>query len=221
MAPFEPSAARLELAKAETELMVQRERVAEMRRALPPEPCADYTFLENDAHLAASGDVHTERTLSSLFSSVDRTLVIMHFMFGGAQVDACPMCTAWADGYNAIQEHLQERVDFAVVVAGDLDGFRSLARQRNWQNLRLLSAEGSTFKSDFGSADENGNQSPAVSVFTLDEAGEPRHHYTGSAHLGGEHWRGLDLLSPLWHFLDLTPEGRGDWMPQLDYGESV
>ena len=28
------------------------------------------------------------------------------------------------------------------------------------------------------------------------------------------HWRGMDLLSPVWNFLDLTPEGRGDWMPK-------
>ena len=23
--------------------------------------------------------------------------------------------------------------------------------------------------------------------------------------------RGIDLLSPVWNVLDLTPEGRGDW----------
>lgn len=217
--PHQPSAERLALAQAEAELMLQRERVAEMRRALPPESCADYVFLEADRNVAADGDILTERTLSSLFMTADRTLVIMHFMYGGQQQDACPMCTAWADGYNAIQEHLRDRVDFAVVVSGDLEGFRSLARRRDWHNLRLLSAEGSSFKTDLGSEDDNGNQSPAVSVFTLDSAGEPQHHYTGGAHLAGEHWRGLDLLSPLWHFLDLTPEGRGDWMPQLDYDD--
>jgi len=27
----------------------------------------------------------------------------------------------------------------------------------------------------------------------------------------------MDLLSPFWHFLDLTPEGRGDFMPQRAY----
>jgi predicted dithiol-disulfide oxidoreductase (DUF899 family) len=29
--------------------------------------------------------------------------------------------------------------------------------------------------------------------------------------------RGLDLLSPIWHTLDLTPHGRGDWYSQLEY----
>jgi predicted dithiol-disulfide oxidoreductase (DUF899 family) len=33
--------------------------------------------------------------------------------------------------------------------------------------------------------------------------------------------RGIDLLSPVWHMLDLTPRGRGDWYASLDYGPHV
>jgi predicted dithiol-disulfide oxidoreductase (DUF899 family) len=29
--------------------------------------------------------------------------------------------------------------------------------------------------------------------------------------------RGIDLLSPVWNVLDLTPEGRGDWNAKLEY----
>ena len=29
--------------------------------------------------------------------------------------------------------------------------------------------------------------------------------------------RGIDLLSPIWHFLDVTPQGRGNWYAKLDY----
>jgi predicted dithiol-disulfide oxidoreductase (DUF899 family) len=29
--------------------------------------------------------------------------------------------------------------------------------------------------------------------------------------------RGIDLLSPVWHLLDLTPDGRGQWDPKLKY----
>ena len=29
--------------------------------------------------------------------------------------------------------------------------------------------------------------------------------------------RGIDLLSPVWHLLDLTPQGRGEWYGGLDY----
>jgi predicted dithiol-disulfide oxidoreductase (DUF899 family) len=35
---------------------------------------------------------------------------------------------------------------------------------------------------------------------------------------GGIGQRGIDLLAPAWPILDLTPQGRGDWYAQLDYG---
>ncbi len=31
--------------------------------------------------------------------------------------------------------------------------------------------------------------------------------------------RGIDLLTPVYNLLDLTPEGRGDWYAQLTYPE--
>jgi predicted dithiol-disulfide oxidoreductase (DUF899 family) len=31
--------------------------------------------------------------------------------------------------------------------------------------------------------------------------------------------RGIDLLSPVWNLMDLTPEGRGDWNAELAYPE--
>jgi predicted dithiol-disulfide oxidoreductase (DUF899 family) len=33
--------------------------------------------------------------------------------------------------------------------------------------------------------------------------------------------RGIDLLTPIWHFLDLTPQGPGSWYASLDYGTKV
>jgi predicted dithiol-disulfide oxidoreductase (DUF899 family) len=29
--------------------------------------------------------------------------------------------------------------------------------------------------------------------------------------------RGIDLISPVWNLLDITPEGRGQWDPTLTY----
>ena len=33
--------------------------------------------------------------------------------------------------------------------------------------------------------------------------------------------RGIDVLSPVYNILDLTPRGRGDWYASLDYGTKV
>jgi len=200
-------AAREELRQAELELMQQRESVAALRRALPPGPVVDdYVFG------SAEGDV----ALSDLFSDPSRPLVLYHFMFGGPQESPCPMCSMWADGWNAVQRHLDQNVDFALVTNGTVEQNKELVADRGWTNLRWLSAAGNSFKADFGSADADGNQWPFFTLFELDDGGV-RLSYSGGAQITAEHWRGVDLLSPVWHFLDLTRAGRGDWMPSLEY----
>jgi predicted dithiol-disulfide oxidoreductase (DUF899 family) len=211
-------ARRQELLQAEIELKDQIERVAALRRTLPLGGVVeDYAFQEGPRDLAA-GDLPMRTVrLSELFERPDQTLVLMHFMFGGAQTQPCPMCTMWADGYDGVVPHLRQRVAFGVVVAGDVAAIRAWGRQRGWRHLRLLSSAGTAYKRDFGMEDADGAQRPGVSVFRLGADGRPRHFYTQCAMMGEGHWRGMDLLSPVWNFLDLTPEGRGDWMPKRSY----
>jgi hypothetical protein len=33
--------------------------------------------------------------------------------------------------------------------------------------------------------------------------------------------REIDLLIPIWHFMDLSPQGRGSWYAILDYLEAA
>jgi predicted dithiol-disulfide oxidoreductase (DUF899 family) len=195
--------ARRRLLDAELELMLQREQVAQLRRGLPPGPVVDdYTFAGPDGSVA----------LSELFTAPDRPLLLYHFMYGGASTDPCPMCSMWTDGWAAVGHHVAARMDLALVTAAPIDDTLAMAARNGWESLRWLSAAGTTFKSDIGGEDPEGNQWPFLSVYTLGDDG-PRLTYSGGAHLVDEHWRGLDLLSPVWHFFDLTPEGRGDWMP--------
>jgi predicted dithiol-disulfide oxidoreductase (DUF899 family) len=200
-------AARGELRAAELELMLQRERVAAMRRDLPLGPSgSDYAFDE-------FVDGETRRiALADLFTSADRTLIVYHFMYGKQQTSACPMCSMWMDGWDAVAHHLAENVDFVVASSAKAADWSALAEHRGWSNVRLVSAAPSTFKLDIGGEDADGNQEPVISVWELVD-GEPRLTYSGGAHIDGDHWRGIDLLSPVWHLLDLTRAGRGDWMP--------
>ncbi len=199
------------LRQAEVALRDQRERVAELRRALPRDtPTEDYVFEER-----VGDDVRTVR-LSELFSGDAKPVVLMHFMYGKAQTSPCPMCTMWADGYVGAVPHLSRRIDFAILVAGDLDGFHAHAARRGWQGVRILSAADSTIKRELGFENEAGGQMPGVSVFERDESGKLTHFYSVCA-FGPDGGRMMDLLSPVWNFLDLTPEGRGDFMPSLQY----
>jgi predicted dithiol-disulfide oxidoreductase (DUF899 family) len=215
----EYDAKREELRLAEIELMRHREKVADLRRHLPAgSPVDDYVFSEGPRRLDDGDAPVASVRLSDLFSAPDRSLVIYHLMLGKEQTSPCPMCTMWIDGFDGIARHITQNVDFVVAAAADLPTLRAHARSRGWGHLRLLSCADNSFKYDLGSEDEAGNQDSAVSVFTLDADGSPRHFYTGHPRMSDDiDQRGIDLLVPVWHFLDLTPQGRGDWYAGLDY----
>jgi predicted dithiol-disulfide oxidoreductase (DUF899 family) len=202
---------REELRVAELDLIDQAERVAALRRKLPADTVVDdYPLID-----VASGD---RVQLSELFSAPGRPLILYHFMYGKAQTEPCPLCTMWIDGYNAAAPHLTQNADFVVVAAADPAAIAAHAASRGWSNLRLLSAGDSTFKYDLGSEEADGEQIESVSVFTRGNDGSVRHVYSKGAQLADDRReRGIDLLTPVWHLLDLTPNGRGDWYPSLHY----
>lgn len=202
---------REELRVAELELSDHIERVAALRRQLPQDTVVDdYEFIEVDG----GGPVR----LSALCSGPGRALILYHFMYGKAQTEACPMCTMWIDGYNAVAPHVARNADFVVLAAADPAALQAYAQWRGWTNLRLLSAGRSSFKFDFGSEESDGTQLERISVFTRADDGSVRHVLTKGAEMADDRReRGIDLLSPVWHLLDLTPGGRGDWYPSLEY----
>jgi len=212
-------AARDKLRQAEIELTEHRERVAAQRRQLPPGPLVeDYVFEEGPRDLSAGDEPVRQIRLSELFSSPGRALIVYHLMYGKEQSSPCPMCTMWIDGFNGIVDHLTQNADMVVVAAADVPALRAHARDRGWDRLRLLSTGRSTFKFDLNSEDAAGEQDSTVSVFTRDPDGHVRHFYTGHPWMAEDvRERGIDLASPVWHLLDLTPHGRGDWYASLHY----
>ena len=210
--------ARTELQLAEIELMRHRERVAQMRRELPPGPALpDYEFAE-PATPGEGGEAVRTVHLGDLFAGPGRPLIIYHLMYGKRQTSPCPMCTMWVDGMNGIAHHVEPRADLAVVAAAEVGPLQEFARSRGWTNIRLLSAATSTFKFDLGSEDAEGVQDSRVSVFVQDEEGTVHHRYTAAPRMSDDiDQRGIDLLSPTWHLFDLTPTGRGEFFAALDY----
>jgi predicted dithiol-disulfide oxidoreductase (DUF899 family) len=211
--------ARERLRLAEIDLMRHGERVAEMRRALPPGAILeDYVFQQGPADLDAGDEPVRSVRLSELFTAPGRSLVIYQFMYGKLETSPCPMCTMWIDGFNGVAAHMTQNVDFAVAAAAEPGALRAHARARGWRNLRLLSCGTSTFKCDLNSEGEEGNQTSTVSVFSRDADGTLRHVYSAHPQMAEDiAERGIDLLSPVWHVLDLTPPGRRDWYPELSY----
>jgi predicted dithiol-disulfide oxidoreductase (DUF899 family) len=62
---------------------------------------------------------------------------------------------------------------------------------------------------------------PILNVFRRDANGTIRHFWASELLYvppePGQEYRHNDLLDPLWNMLDVTPEGRGDFEPKLDY----
>lgn len=205
---------RDELRLAELDLIAQRERVADLRRQLPPGPVVeDYRFLD----CTADGSVEEVR-LSQLFTAPDRALIIYHLMYGKGQTTPCPMCTMWIDGFNGVAHHLAQNVDFAIAAAAEPAALQAHARDRGWDRLRLLSCSESTFKYDLCSEDEHGGQTSSISVFALDPDGSVRHTYSARPQTAETVYeRGIDALCAVWNILDLTPQGRGAWYASLSY----
>jgi predicted dithiol-disulfide oxidoreductase (DUF899 family) len=217
--PAEYAEPREQLRWAEVDLMRQSEEVAALRRRLPPgTPVEDYEFLEGPKSLDGGDLPVTTVRLSELFTRPDRALVVQHVMYGKRQTSPCPMCTMRVDGLDAVVPHIQQRADDLDASAADPAPLRAYARHRGWHHVRLLSCGDSTFQYDFRAEDDEGNQNSAISVFTLDADGSPRHFYSSHPQMADDvHERGIDLLSPVWNVLDLTPTGRGDWYASLEY----
>lgn len=209
---------RDELIEAEVALKDQRERVAALRRSLPLDTdIQDYEFHEGPRDLAKDGPFPMVR-LSELFEDPRKPLVVYQYMFGGAQKRPCPSCTMWVDGFNGVAHHLRQNMNFAIVAQAGIREFREWGRERAWHALRLVSSEGSDFKSFLNFQDPEGKQRPGLSVFVRSQDHSVKHFYSACAQMTDTvKMRGIDLLSPVWNLLDLTPGGRGEWDPKLTY----
>ena len=80
---------------------------------------------------------------------------------------ACTYCTLWADGFNGVHRHLENRAGFVVVSPDPLDVQREFAESRGWK-FRMASGQGSTFIEDMGFKSEKG-WTPGVSTFYRDK----------------------------------------------------
>ncbi len=212
--------ARDDLLVAEQELIKQRERVAMLRRELPLENKVEknYTFLEGPKDLSRNSSKDFFSTdLASLFAPGKNELIIAHMMFAPDAKKPCPMCNMWVEGYNGIADYLNQATNFVVIARTQLERLHRWARDHNWHKLRLLSSYESSFNADFGleAKTDPKRQMPGVSVFVRQANGDIYHYYTTASLFENIHHRAMDLFTPVWNLLDLTPSGRSEWMPSV------
>ncbi|MEM7543201.1 MAG: DUF899 family protein [Pseudomonadota bacterium] len=204
-------AARMALMEQEKALLKQSDAVAGARREMP------WLALDRDYEFeSASGTV----LLSELFGE-HLQLIVQHVMFHPDWDQGCPICSFWADGFNPMIAHLNQRgVAFAAVSRAPLEKLQAYQQKMGW-TFTWVSAANNSFNYDFhvsatdaekaaGEMEYNYRPVPiyseelhGTSVFTKDDDGDLFHTYSTYA-------RGVEPFNAAYGLLDLVPNGRNE-----------
>jgi predicted dithiol-disulfide oxidoreductase (DUF899 family) len=203
--------ARQRLLAKEKEFLRLRDQLSSERRALPWERVVKPYRFEGPAGV---------ETLADLFAGRSQ-LIVYHFMFAPDWEAGCRGCSFWADNFNGMLPHLEQRdTSLAAVSRAPWPKLQAFAARMQW-NFKWVSAGDSDFNYDYqvsfrpeevahGTAvynyaryDESMCDKPGISVFFNDAEGGIYHTYSTYA-------RGLDPMNATFQFLDLVPKGRDE-----------
>lgn len=139
-------------------------------------------------------------------------------MFGGANPHPCPMCCAFMDSVNGQLKHIDQRSGFVAVAWNPMARIEKLVQARGWDDAPWASAAQNDYPVHYHGEMADGAQVPMCNVFVKGN-GEIRHFWNSEMFFApsATHPRHIDMLWPLWSFFDLTPGGRGEFMPELNY----
>src|SRR6202030_3774739 len=132
--------ARKQLLIKEKEFTRLRDELSQQRRELPWEAVTKTYVFEGP---------NGKQTLPELFDGRSQ-LIVYHFMFDPKWDAGCPHCSFWADNFNGIMVHLNQRD--ATMVAISHAPYNKLAayEKRIGWTFKWLSAFDTDFNFDFG-----------------------------------------------------------------------
>jgi predicted dithiol-disulfide oxidoreductase (DUF899 family) len=204
-------AARKAFLTKEKEFTHLRDELNRQRRELPWEKVEKpYVFDGPDGTQA----------LSDLFEGRSQ-LIVYHFMFPPEWEEGCPHCSFWADNFNDVIVHLNQRdVTFVAISRAPLAKIEAFEKRMGW-TFKWLSSGGGDFNYDlgasfrpeevasgapvynFGTAKPGFTDREGVSVFYKDRNGDIFHTYSAFM-------RGIDMFNTAYHYLDIAPKGRDE-----------
>lgn len=186
-----------EIEAVEEEIRKLHERLNELRRGRGPELVEDYSFTNSEGETVS---------LSSLFQG-RQDLILVHNM--GSQ---CPYCTLWADGFNGVLSHIENRAAFVVVSPDPHDLQADFAEKRGWQ-FRMVSDGEKRFTAAMGYTTEHEGRTymlPGYSTFKR----QPDGTVVRIAHAA---FGPGDPYCSVWHLYTLLDGGIGAWQPKFAY----
>lgn len=132
-----------------------------------------------------------EVRLSTLFGSKDQMLLVHNMGFD------CPYCTMWADGFNAVYDHVAAKAAFVLSSPDPIDRQKRDATARGWR-FPMVSTRGSALPRDLG-FERDGKPLPGVSALVKAADGAISRNSMASFGPG-------DRFCPVWNLLDLLPK---------------
>ncbi len=204
-------AARKMLLEKEKEFTRLRDKLNEERRNLPWEVVTKEYFFEGPKG---------KQSLSELFDGRSQ-LIVYHFMFDPHWEAGCQHCSFWADNFNSIIVHLNQRdVTMIAVSHAPYSKLATYEKRMGW-NFKWVSSLGTDFNFDyhvsftldklakkkalynFTEQDPLMSEREGASVFYKDASGKVFHTYSTYA-------RGIDMMNVAYHYLDIVPKGRDE-----------
>jgi len=203
--------ARKALLAKEKEFTRLRDELSQARRDLPWEELTkEYQFEGPNGR----------ESLSDLFAGRSQ-LIVYHFMFGPDSSAGCPHCSFWADSFNGIVTHLNQRdVTRIAVSRAPYARLEAYQKRLGW-TFKWASSGNTSFNFDYQASftpealsgkralfnyvqqDPGRSDREGVSVFFKDGSGRIFHTYSTYA-------RGIDILNSANNYLDLVPKGRDE-----------
>lgn len=204
--------ARKELLAREKRHTREQDAIAAARRALPWVR-VDKTYVFD----AEAGKM----TLADLFGGRPQ-LVVYHFMFGPDWQEGCKSCSFWADSFNGLEPHLNDRdIAFVAISRAPLSMLAPFKKRMAWR-FDWVSSYPNDFNADFhvsfGSDHRPENpvtynfqdntfypmdEAHGISVFARGDDGSIFHTYS-------TYGRGLDAANAAYSYIDMTPKGRNE-----------
>ena len=204
-------AARSALLKKEKEFTVLRDKLGQQQRDMP--------WVSVDKEYLFVGP-NGKQTLSDLFDGRTQ-LIVYHFMYDPNWDAGCPSCSFWADNFNGIVVHLNQRdVTMIAVSRAPYSKIEEYKKRMGW-NFKWVSSYDNDFNFDYHVSftpkelsekkafynynfqDTHSPEREGVSVFYKETADHVFHTYSAYA-------RGIDVLNVAYHYLDLVPKGRDE-----------
>jgi predicted dithiol-disulfide oxidoreductase (DUF899 family) len=203
--------ARKVLLKKEKEFTKLRDQLSQQRRDLP--------WVAVDKEYVFDGP-NGKETLSDLFDGRSQ-LIIYHFMYDPNWDVGCPSCSFWADNFNNITVHLNQRdVTLIAISKAPYSKIAAYKKRMSW-DFKWVSSFDIDFNFDyhvsftqeelakkkafynFISQDPGISEREGISVFYKDPSDKIFHTYSA-------YERGIDILNNTYNYLDLVPKGRDE-----------